>query len=128
MNYLFLSLTIISFVTLIYLSHQNGKATHETSLTLARILSFLSSDKEKLHILLRRSAHIILFFVFSLFFTLTLRSFSLSLFLLAFPFLYSWADEATKVFTPGRHFSWFDVGLNMIGTVLGVLLGVAVII
>lgn len=128
MNYLLLTVTIISFVTLVYLSHQNGKATHKTSLTLAKILGFLYSDKEKLHKILRRSAHIILFGVFSLLFTLTLHSFSLSLYFLAFPFLYSWADEATKVFSPGRHFSWFDVGLNIIGTILGVLLGLEVIL
>ena len=28
-------------------------------------------------------------------------------------------DEATKPWIQGRHFSWFDVGLNLIGTFTG---------
>ena len=90
-------------------------------------LSFLSPDTETLHSNLRRYAHIILFAVFTFLFTLTLHNFHSPYYLLAFPLLYTWADEATKVFIPGRHFSWFDVGLNLIGVVIGVVLGFAVV-
>lgn len=33
--------------------------------------------------------------------------------------LWSYVDEATKPLIQGRHFSWFDVGLNLIGTFIG---------
>ena len=127
MTYILLTLTIISFIILFYLSHQNGEDTHETSLNLTNHLSFLSPDKETLHSTLRRYAHIILFAVFTFLFTLTLHNFHYPYYFLAFPLLYTWADEATKVFIPGRHFSWFDVGLNLIGVVIGVALGFVVV-
>ena len=127
MTYILIMLTTISFIILFYRSHQNGEDTHETSQTLTEHLSFLSPDTETLHSNLRRYAHIILFAVFTFFFTLTLNTLSFSYYFLAFPLLYTWVDEATKVFIPGRHFSWFDVVLNIIGVVVGVLLGVAVV-
>ena len=128
MTYILFTLTIISFIILFYLSHQNGEDTHETSLNLTNHLSFLSSDTETLHINLRRYAHIFLFAIFTFFFTLTLHISNYPYYFLAFPVLYTWADEATKVFIPGRHFSWFDVGLNLIGVVIGVVLGFAVVV
>ena len=127
MTYILLTLTTISFIILFYLSHQNGEDTRETSQTLTDHLSFLSPDTETLHSNLRHYAHIILFAVFTFLFTLTLNTLSFSYYFLMFPLLYTWADEATKVFIPGRHFSWFDVGLNIIGVVIGVLLGFAVV-
>ena len=127
MTYILLTMTIISFIILFYLSHQNGEDTHETSQTLTDHLSFLSSDTDTLHSNLRRYAHIFLFAVFTFLFTLTLNTLSFSYYFLAFPLLYTWADEATKVFIPRRHFSWFDVGLNLIGVVIGVVLGFAVV-
>ncbi|WP_373218865.1 hypothetical protein [Ruminococcus sp. 5_1_39BFAA] len=33
--------------------------------------------------------------------------------------VWSYVDEATKPWIQGRHFSWFDVGLNLIGTFIG---------
>ena len=127
MTYILLTLTTISFIILFYLSHQNGEDTHETSFNLTNYLSFLSSDTETLHSNLRRYAHIILFAIFSFLYTLTFHNFHYPYYFLVFPLLYTWADEATKVFIPGRHFSWFDVGLNLIGVVIGVLLGFAVV-
>ena len=35
--------------------------------------------------------------------------------------VWSFADEATKPLIPGRHFSWIDVGLNLVGCVPGLL-------
>ena len=127
MTYILLTLTIMSFIILFYLSHQNGEDTHETSLNLTNHLSFLSSDTETLYANLRRYAHIILFAIFTFLFTLTLHNFHYPYYFLAFQLLYTWADEATKVFIPGRHFSLFDVGLNIIGVVIGVVLGFVVV-
>jgi len=128
MTYILHGLTIISFVILFYLSHQNGEATHKTSITVTKILFFLSTDKQKLHMNLRHFAHIVLFAVFSFFYTLTLHTLNLPYYLLSFPIIYTWADEATKVFIPGRHFSWFDVGYNFIGTVIGIAAGFYIIL
>lgn len=36
-----------------------------------------------------------------------------------FPMAWSYADEAIKPLIQGRHFSWFDEGLNLLGTVIG---------
>ena len=127
MTYILLTLTTISFIILFYLSHQNGEDTHETSLNLTNHLSFLSADTETLYANLRRYAHIILFAIFTFLFTLTLHNFHYPYYFLAFQLLYTWADEATKVFIPGRHFSLFDVGLNLIGVVIGVVLGFVVV-
>ena len=33
--------------------------------------------------------------------------------------VWSYIDEATKPLIQGRHFSWVDVGLNLIGVVIG---------
>ena len=33
--------------------------------------------------------------------------------------VWAWADEATKPLVQGRHFSWFDVGLNIEGIKVG---------
>ena len=127
MTYILLTLTTISFIILFYLSHQNGEDTHETSLNLTNHLSFLSADTETLYANLRRYAHIILFAIFTFLFTLTLHNFHYPYYFLAFQLLYTWADEATKVFIPGRHFTLFDVGLNLIGVVIGVVLGFVVV-
>ena len=40
--------------------------------------------------------------------------------------LWSFVDEATKVWIPGRHFSWIDVGLNLIGCMVGSLVRICV--
>lgn len=51
----------------------------------------------------------------------------LPMWFMIFPAVWSYADEATKPLIQGRHFSWFDVGLNLLGTVIGGLV-VAVIV
>lgn len=38
----------------------------------------------------------------------------------------AWADEATKIFVDGRHFSVLDVGLNMVGCGVGIVIYVIV--
>ena len=38
-----------------------------------------------------------------------------------FAIVWAWADEATKPLVQGRHFSWFDVGLNVLGIAIGMI-------
>ena len=35
--------------------------------------------------------------------------------------VWSYVDEAMKPWIQGRHFSWFDVGMNLIGTFISVI-------
>lgn len=40
---------------------------------------------------------------------------------LLFSVFWAWADERTKPWIEGRHFSWLDVSLNLLGTAIGIL-------
>ncbi|MCD7859019.1 MAG: VanZ family protein [Firmicutes bacterium] len=117
MKYFWLAATALWFALMTYLSHQGGAETAQTSLWLAALLGDLALDA-----LLRRAAHVGLFFVLSTLVSLTLRSWKLDWRLSFLAFAWCFADEATKVLVDGRHFSWFDVGLNGIGAAAGILL------
>lgn len=110
-----------------WLSHQTGEQTGRVSRTLAKDLHPLcrQEDPERLNALLRRAAHIVVFAVLAVLATRAVTSVDGKAYL---PTLYGalavwcWADEATKRFVPGRHFSWLDVGLNLLGSCLGAAL------
>ena len=70
---------------------------------------------------LRRGAHVVLFFLLSVLSTLGFGPW-------AFVFCVVWsvADELTKRGIEGRHCSALDIGLNLIGVVLGTLVWMAV--
>ena len=53
---------------------------------------------------------------------ITLKLGGYSLWLTAGTIVWGWADEATKPLVQGRHFSWLDVGLNVLGIVIGILI------
>lgn len=36
--------------------------------------------------------------------------------------LWSWLDEVSKVSIPGRHFSWLDTLLNLLGVIIGIII------
>lgn len=114
-----LFLTILWFLFMTYLSHQDGEHTGRVSLELAEHLRFLDADMNDLNGKLRRAAHIVVFAVFTLLLELTLRLGGLPLGWLLVAAVWSYVDEATKPWIQGRHFSWFDVGLNLVGTLLG---------
>ena len=114
-----LFLTILWFLFMTYLSHQDGEHTGRVSLELAEHLRFLDADMNDLNGKLRRAAHIVVFAVFTLLLGLTLRLGGLPLGWLLVAAVWNYVDEATKPWIQGRHFSWFDVGLNLVGTLLG---------
>lgn len=117
---IYLGLTVLWFVFMTYLSHQDGEHTGKASLGLAKKLKFLDSNINKLNSHLRKAAHVFLFFVFILFLNMTLISMELQIgYGVMAAVFWAWADEKTKPFIKGRHFSWFDVGLNVCGVVLG---------
>lgn len=103
-----------------FLSHQNGEQTGKASMELAKKLCFAGLNVNKLNSYLRKVAHVFLFLVFSILLIITLKSYLLSpVYGVAVAVIWSWADERTKPFIKGRHFSWPDVGLNVCGVIIG---------
>ena len=124
---------VIWFVLAFFLSHQGGTGTTQLSLGMTRWLvrqlnrvTGFDVSVEAFHILLRRSAHVIVFLVLAALVCMSLWLLSREyhqplrpwigfLFCIVFCLL----DEVTKIGISGRHFSWFDVGLNVIGCLVG---------
>ena len=117
--YISLISMILWFIFMTYLSHQDGEHTGRASRELAEHLRFLDNDINDLNGKLRRAAHIVVFAVFTFLLGLTLKIGGISLGWMIIVALWSYVDEATKPWIQGRHFSWFDVGLNLIGTFIG---------
>ena len=68
-----LTLTLLWFAFMAFLSHQDGEHTSRTSLELAERLSFLEKDTERLNCALRRLAHVGVYAVLAVLFVCTLR-------------------------------------------------------
>lgn len=75
---------------------------------------------------LRRAAHVVVFLVLSVLVLLMLRSWSVDWKWVFLIFLWCLLDEATKPLVDGRHFAWFDAGLNIVGCVIGVVISVLI--
>ncbi len=116
MKYIWLVTTVGWFVFMTYLSHQPGPETSNTSLWLAGLLGDIALDG-----FLRKLAHVVLFLVFSILLSITLRGFGADWKWALLVFLWAVVDEATKPLVVGRHFAWLDVGLNEIGVAIGVI-------
>lgn len=117
--YVSLISTIFWFIFMTCLSHQDGERTGKASRELAEHLRFLDADINDLNGKLRRAAHIVVFAVFTFLLGLTLKIGRASPEWMLLAAAWSYVDEATKPWIQGRHFSWSDVGLNLIGTFLG---------
>ncbi len=111
-------LTIIWLLIMTILSHTPGPRSSLESQTLAR----WTGVKEHL---LRQGAHIFCFLVLAV---LVMIAFSDIPLWLRGLVLAGWCiiDEATKPLIPGRHFSWKDVGLNLCGAAMGVIVGILI--
>ncbi len=122
---IYLGLTVLWFIFMTYLSHQDGEHTGKASLGLAKKLKFLGSNINKLNSHLRKTAHVFLFFIFILLLNITLKSMELQIgYGVIVAVFWAWADEKTKLFIKGRHFSWFDVCLNVLGIALGIIVDI----
>lgn len=117
--YISLIFTMLWFLFMTYLSHQDGEHTGRTSRELADKLSFLDSDINILNGRLRRWAHVVVYAVLTVLLAITLKLGGYSPWLIVGIIVWAWADEATKPLVQGRHFSWFDVGLNVLGIAIG---------
>ena len=120
--YIFLGFTILWFLFMMYLSHQDGEHTRRTSRELAEKLSFLDPDMNILNGRLRRLAHVVVYAVLTVLLAITLKLGGYSLRLTVGTIVWAWVDEATKPLVQDRHFSWFDVGRNVLRIAIGMVI------
>ena len=99
---------VVVFIIEVILSHTPGTVSGNQS----RWLSSMTRVKEGL---LRKMAHVVLFAALSATVGLGFERYG-------FVFIWAFLDELTKIPIPGRHFSWFDVALNMLGAAAGTAL------
>ena len=123
---LFTILTVIWFIFMTYLSHEDGEHTSKTSLRLAKLLTFLGDDIKEIDRYLRKLAHIVVFAVFAILFCITLRIADFPVWTMSLVYIFTVVDEATKPLIRGRHFSIADVMLNVAGTTIGVLVAMVI--
>ena len=104
-------IAILWFILEAWLSHTPGERSGKESRSLSAVLHV---DER----LLRKTAHVVMFTVLAILVSLSFPKWCLWL-------VVGWAlvDEATKPLVPGRHFSWPDVGLNLLGTAVGIAAG-----
>lgn len=126
---LFLVLLVLWSSLYGFLTLQNGAETELTGSALAVFLKqllCLEAAPQEIHHALRMGAHVVGFLIEAVLFSFMLRAFRVG-----HPVLVSFlvcallavGTEAVKLGIAGRHFSWNDVGLNMIGLLVGVGIG-----
>lgn len=124
-KYLLLLITIAWFIFMTVLSHQPGSQTVELSSKVVNEIAAVAVKKPtgRLHVFTRESAHLVCFFILSVLSYFTCNEWRVP-FRYVFALLIFWCycDEWTKQFVPGRHYSSFDVVLNLIGASAGALL------
>ena len=124
------ALTALWFGIVFFLSSQTGEQTSSLSqrlaLFLGRLFDISESGLPMFHSNLRTAAHVIVYFILSMLAYASVR--------LSFPKArFSWAyvaaicsllavlDEVRKAYIPGRHCSYPEAGLNILGVIAGVL-------
>ena len=118
------AVTAAWFVFMTYLSHQNGEETAKASGLLMRLFWFLDEDQvEMVSGWTRKGAHVFCFTVRTVLLLIALRLANLHVWLgVAAVCVWCFFDEWTKRTIPGRHYSTFDVTLNVAGVLLGWLI------
>ena len=121
-------LTSIWFCFMTYLSHQNGEETTELSKGIVEkiIEYFQIVNYNEIHCIIRKMAHTFVFCILTILVLFTLsqkcKDRKIFIFTTVLIILWAWMDEFTKLSIPGRHFSWYDVLLNLLGVIVGVLI------
>ena len=125
-------LPIIALVWLVfalYLSHQTGENTADTSMKLAELLAGGDADRAaQINVALRHAAHVIIYVVLTVLVLLSVHEYVGKYYRAAVAglALLTILDEATKVLVSGRHCSLADIGLNLLGVFLGVLFSLVI--
>ena len=120
--------TIGWFCFMTYFSHQTGKKTVELSQGIVeRIIKYFQiGNYNEIHCIVRKLIHLFVFCIFIVLILFTLsqkyKNRKIFIFAMIFMILWTWIDEFTKLSVPGRHFSWCDVLLNLLGVTIVVLL------
>ena len=116
--------TIIWFIFMTYLSHQDGEGTARASSRLMRLFWFLNDEQIQLvSAWTRKGAHVICFLVLTILVLAALHLIKLHAWIgVSAVCVWCFFDEWTKRSIPGRHYSTFDVMLNIAGVVLGWLI------
>lgn len=112
------------FVFMTYLSHQNGEETAKASEWLMRLFWFLDESRvEMVSGWTRRGAHVFCFTVLTVLLLIALRLANMHVWLGVLAVcVWCFFDEWTKRSIPGRHYSTFDVMLNIGGVLIGWLI------
>ena len=125
----FLFLLWITLAT--FLSSQNGANTSETSLRLIRFFAkhvpFVQQHESLCNTILRKMAHVFIFAFLCgfLYFGLFATSRNIKLAYagaVSFSIVYALFDEVKKLFISGRHLHWADVGMNVVGVLIGIVI------
>lgn len=125
---LLLFFTIFWFWFMTYLSHQNGEKTTELSERIVgKIIEYLHiRNYNEIHYAIRKVAHIFVFciFVVLVLFTIHQKWNDKKIYICAIILisLWTWLDEFTKLSISGRHFSWEDTLLNLLGVIIGIII------
>ncbi len=120
--------TALWLVGMMFLSHQPGPDTAETSGVLARIITEFMVHTLRVdvsvnivHEFIRHAAHIILYMVLAVDLGILLRKVGVGWLWIVFLLMsLAAADEATKPLIAGRHCELVDIGRNCLGNVLGI--------
>ena len=121
-------ITICWFCFMTHLSHQNGEETTGLSKGIVKwiIEYFNLTDCNRIHYLIRKLAHpfVFIILVILVLFTISLKWNSKRIYIYAILVmgLWAWLDELTKLSIPGRHFSWLDTFLNLLGVIIGIII------
>ena len=116
--------TIIWFIFMTYLSHQNGEETARASSRLMQLFCFFDDGQvEIVSSWTRRGAHVFCFMILTVLLMKLLRIAKLHAWIGVMAVcVWCFFDEWTKRSIPGRHYSTFDVMLNVAGVLLGWLM------
>ena len=104
---------------------QSGGLSEEIMLFLARLIHRLapgaSLNLDILHLIVRKTAHFTIYFILGILVANALHPSSKQKWLIAFAacVLYALSDELHQLFVPGRVFSLTDVGIDSLGSLLG---------
>lgn len=117
--------TIVWLLFMIFLSHQDGQGTARASELFMKMFCFL--NPEQVMIVsgwTRKGAHVFCFMILTILLleTLCLVNYSRYIWIgVTALCILSFLDEYTKRVVPGRHYSTFDVMLNLVGVIFGLL-------